>query len=71
LKKQGFLRKSFVKTFSRKEEARTQMARYIYPRYYELEKSAPVLARKAIIRAYEELGNISEVARIYRTTRDR
>jgi len=47
------------------------MARYIYPRYYELEKSAPVLARKAIIRAYEELGNISAVARIYRTARDR
>ena len=45
------------------------MTRYIYPRYHELGKSAPVLARKAIIRAYEELGNISEVARIYRTTR--
>ena len=47
------------------------MTRYIYPRYYELCKSAPVLARKGLIRAYEELGNISDVARIYRTTRDR
>jgi len=34
------------------------MTKYIYPRYYELGKSAPVLVRKAIIRAYEELGNI-------------
>ena len=47
------------------------MTRYIYPRYHEPGKSAPVLARKAIIRAYEELGSISEVARIYRTMRDR
>ena len=47
------------------------MTRYIYPRYYELGKSAPVLARKGLIRAYGELGSISAVARIYRTARDR
>jgi len=41
----------------------------IYPTYYELCKSAPTSARKAIIRAYEERGNISEVARLFRTTR--
>jgi len=28
----------------------------IYPTYYELGKSAPLLARKAIVRAYEERG---------------
>ena len=37
--------------------------------YYELCKSAPLLARKAIVRAYEETGIISEVARLFRTTR--
>jgi len=41
----------------------------IYPTYYELGKSAPLLARKAIVRAYEETGNISEVARLFWTTR--
>ncbi|MDI6811184.1 MAG: helix-turn-helix domain-containing protein, partial [archaeon] len=45
------------------------MTRYIYPRYYELGKSAPLLARKAITKAYEEVGNISEVARVFGTTR--
>ncbi len=45
------------------------MTRYIYPRYHELCKSAPVLARKALIRAYEELGSISAVAGAYGTTR--
>jgi transposase len=45
------------------------MTENIYPTYYELGKSAPLLARKAIIRAYEETGNISEVARLFRTTR--
>jgi len=41
----------------------------IYPSYYELFKSAPLLARKVLIKAYEETGNISEVARKFRTTR--
>lgn len=45
------------------------MTENIYPTYYELCKSAPLLARKAIVRAYEETGNISEVARLFRTTR--
>jgi len=41
----------------------------IYPTYYELGKSASLLARKAIVRAYEETGNISDVARLFWTTR--
>jgi len=41
----------------------------IYPTYYELGKSAPLLARKDIVRAYEETGNISDVARLFWTTR--
>ncbi|MGB4705078.1 MAG: helix-turn-helix domain-containing protein [Candidatus Saccharicenans sp.] len=45
------------------------MTRYIYPRYHELCKSAPVLARKGLIRAYEELGSISAVAKAFGTTR--
>ncbi|PMP95112.1 MAG: hypothetical protein C0168_07025 [Candidatus Aminicenantes bacterium] len=45
------------------------MTENIYPTYYELSKSAPLLARKAIIRAYEERRNISEVARMFQTTR--
>lgn len=45
------------------------MTENIYPPYHELCKSAPVLARKAIIKAYEETGNISEVARLFQTTR--
>ena len=45
------------------------MTENIYPTYYELGKSASLLARKAIVRAYEETGNISEVARLFRTTR--
>ena len=45
------------------------MTRYIYPRNYELCKSAPVLARKGLIRAYEELGSISAVAKAFGTTR--
>mgnify|MGYP000987513463 CR=1 FL=1 len=45
------------------------MTENIYLTYYELCKSAPLLARKAIIKAYEETGNISEVARLFRTTR--
>ena len=45
------------------------MIENIYPTYYELGKSAPLLARKAIVRAYEETGNISEVARLFRNTR--
>ncbi|MBC7365074.1 MAG: helix-turn-helix domain-containing protein [Candidatus Aminicenantes bacterium] len=45
------------------------MTENIYPTYYELFNSAPLLARKAIIKAYEETGNISEVARLYKTTR--
>ena len=44
------------------------MTENIYPTYYELGKSAALLARKAIVRAYEETGNISEVARLFRTT---
>jgi transposase len=45
------------------------MTENIYLTYYEHCKSAPLLARKAIIKAYEETGNISEVARLFRTTR--
>lgn len=45
------------------------MTENIYPTYYELGKSASLLARKAIVRAYEETGNISEVARLFWTTR--
>ncbi|HNS05369.1 MAG TPA: helix-turn-helix domain-containing protein [Candidatus Saccharicenans sp.] len=45
------------------------MTENIYLTYYELFKSVPLLARKAIIMAYEETGNISEVARLFRTTR--
>ncbi|MGC9056408.1 MAG: hypothetical protein ACP5J6_06040 [Candidatus Saccharicenans sp.] len=40
------------------------MTENIYPTYYELGKSTPILARRAIIRAYKEKGNISEVARL-------
>jgi len=35
------------------------MTENIYLTYYELCKSVPLLARKAIIMAYEETGNIS------------
>lgn len=45
------------------------MADNIYPTCYEVCKSAPVLARRAIIGAYEENRNISEVARLFRTSR--
>ena len=45
------------------------MTENIYPTYHELCKSAPILARKAIIKAYEETRNISEVARLFQTTR--
>jgi len=45
------------------------MTSNIYPTYQELGKSAPVLVRKFVIRAYEETGNISEVARMFGTTR--
>jgi len=43
-----------METFNRKEKA--QVTENIYPTYYELFKSAPILARKAIIKAYEETG---------------
>jgi len=45
------------------------MTRYIYPGYHELCKSAPVLARKVLVRAYDELGSISAVAKALGTTR--
>jgi len=40
----------------------------IYPTYYELFKSAPILSRKAIIKTYEETGNISGIDRLFPTT---
>ena len=45
------------------------MTKDLYPAYYELFKNAPLLVRKAIIKAYEETGNISEVARLFQRTR--
>ena len=45
------------------------MTVYIYPSYYEIYKGSALLVRKAIVKAYEETGNISEVARLYKTTR--
>ncbi len=47
------------------------MTSNIYPTYQEIGKSAPVLVRKFVVKAYEERGNISEVARLFRTTRKR
>ncbi len=41
----------------------------IYPSYQELGKGSVIIARRAIIRAYEQTGNVSEVARMFRTTR--
>ncbi len=45
------------------------MTRNIYPGYQEPGKGSVIIARRAIIRAYEETGNVSEVARLFRTTR--
>ena len=55
MKKQGFPLKYFVETLKRKEEE-APVTENIYPTYYELGKSAPLLARKDIVRAYEERG---------------
>ena len=45
------------------------MREYIYPIYYEIYKGSAILAKKAIVKAYEEMGSISEVSRLYRSTR--
>lgn len=41
----------------------------LYPSYRELLKADEIMARKFIIQAYEKTKNISEVARIFKTTR--
>ncbi|MEM3484325.1 MAG: hypothetical protein QXQ64_05540 [Candidatus Bathyarchaeia archaeon] len=41
----------------------------LYPRYVELKKVDEVFARRCILRAYENLKNISKVARLFGTTR--
>jgi len=41
----------------------------LYPSYCELFKWSVESARRMVIKAYEETGNISEVARVFRTTR--
>ncbi len=39
------------------------MTANIYSSYYEIYNGSAILARKAIVKAYEETGSISEVAR--------
>jgi len=41
----------------------------LYPSYRELLKADKIMARKFIIQTYQKTGNISEVARIFKTTR--
>jgi transposase len=41
----------------------------LYPSYKELLKADRIMARKFIIQAYEKTKNISEVSRIFKTTR--
>jgi transposase len=41
----------------------------ICPIYYKLFNCEPLLVEKAVIKAYEVTGNISEVARLFRATR--
>ena len=41
----------------------------LYPSYRELLKADKIMARKFIIQTYQKTGNISKVARIFKTTR--